>query len=68
MLTADTITDEQIRELLELRAINRIQFHKATNDIVGWVDTAYQDERRAARARCAEIYNCKIRTADWIKK
>jgi hypothetical protein len=53
--TADTISDEQIRDLLEKGKINLVQFHQATDDIVGWVDVDYQLARRAARANCAEI-------------
>jgi hypothetical protein len=59
MLTADTITDAQIRDLLALAEINPIQFHQATDDIVGWVDDDYQNARKDARARCAELLNAR---------
>lgn len=56
-LTAATITDAQIRDLLELDEINLVQFHQATDDIVGWTDASYRHARKSARARCAEIFN-----------
>jgi hypothetical protein len=59
MLTADTITDEQIRELLELDAIDLVQFHQATDDIVGRVDASHRNARNVARGRCAEILNAR---------
>ena len=63
MLTADTITDAQIRDLLELDKINLVQFHQATDDIVGWADVDYQNARSEARARCAEILNARKQPA-----
>lgn len=59
MLTADSITDDQIRDLLEFDEIDLVQFHQATDDIVGWVDVGHQNARSAARARCAEILNAR---------
>jgi len=60
MITVATITDEQIRDLLASDEIDLVQFHQATDDIVGWLDTGYQNARRAARAHCAEIINARV--------
>jgi len=53
MLTADTITDEQIMILFLASAISADTAHEATNTGV------WPREREAARARCAEILNAR---------
>jgi hypothetical protein len=53
MLTADTITDEQIREAFYHGLVDVDTAHVAT------IHDAWPAERHAARARCAEILNAR---------
>lgn len=67
IVTAETITDEQIRELLktERRAFDnepdvdkRMEIYKRVSEAMVALDTHYTDKARSlARARCAEILN-----------
>ena len=50
-LTADTITDDQIRELLYAHEIAAIELTVAT--LPGWSI----EDRRETRARCAALFN-----------
>ncbi len=64
-LTADTITDDQIRELFYADKIAAIDLTVAT--LPGWS----AEDRREARAECAELYNaraaaCALITDDQI--
>ena len=52
-LTADTITDDQIRELFYADEIAAIDLTVAT--LPGWS----AEDRREARAECAELYNAR---------
>lgn len=71
MITGETITDEQIRELLvgdDLDLAHRIEGRALTPDeeIREWASIALYlegDPRmyRAARARCAEILNARAK-------
>jgi hypothetical protein len=58
MLTADTITDEQIRELYKERADLSPDEHRATVAALA-PGLGREDARRAARAHCAEILNAR---------
>jgi hypothetical protein len=63
MLTADTITDEQIREL---QAEARAEFDVRTMRECGLALDPFWDlwpKCRAARARCAEILNARAAEA-----
>ena len=51
MITAQSITDEQINGLLRKRLISVDTAHEAMNA------TVWPKEREKARARCAEILN-----------
>lgn len=55
-LTADTITDVQIRELFHADEIAAIELTVAT--LPGWPGWSAED-RRETRARCAELYNAR---------
>jgi hypothetical protein len=57
MLTADTITDEQIRELLA-NPNNDLDFDSACRTALGPL-TWGAWTRESARARCAEILNAR---------
>ena len=50
MVTAETITDEQIRELRRARKISAFDYHTAMWG--SWL-------RSLARARCADAYNAR---------
>ncbi len=52
-LTADTITDDQIRELFHADEIAAIELTVAT--LPGWS----AEDRRETRERCAELYNAR---------
>ena len=57
-LTADTITDDQIRELFHADEIAAIELTVATRQpshcvLPGWS----AEDRRETRARCAELFN-----------
>lgn len=52
-LTADTITDDQIRELFYAEEIAAIDLTVAT--LPGWS----AEDRREARAECAELFNAR---------
>ena len=52
-LTADTITDDQIRELFHADEIAAIELTVAT--LPGWS----AEDRRETRARCAELFNAR---------
>lgn len=64
MLTADTITDEQIRELRNVALGHGYDQNHATG-MQCWIALALTDpnihhvQRYAARARCAEILNAR---------
>lgn len=61
-LTADTITDEQIRELRKSRAAMELpdQDYEAIDIALGILIFDEDKGRRAvARARCAEIWNAR---------
>lgn len=61
MITADTITDEQIRELREdTRNTGEIVMNC---DIALGVHTPWRPAKEAARARCAEIINARAKEA-----
>jgi len=62
LLTADTITDEQIRELRRIGPWSALwyrEFSIALGDLVT-VNNPPQDRTRA-RARCAEIINARAK-------
>lgn len=56
-LTAETITDEQIRELFVIRPDAYHLFHDKVN--LHETVEPYASLRRDARARCAEILNAR---------
>lgn len=62
MITADTITDEQIRGLWSGRpnAITGRQLMIALGEPFPWGEYPSAEETRSARARCAEILNARI--------
>lgn len=64
MLTADTITDEQIRLLAGSSSRTttdaRIVYHEC-RVALGYVAWASLANRRTARARCAEILNARAK-------
>ena len=62
MLTADTITDAQIRDALERRIIDADLAVATGAKLQGGQWYAPDDVRREARARCAEILNARSRT------
>jgi hypothetical protein len=76
MLTADTITNEQIRQLLrvERRAFNkerdykaRMEIYKRVSEAAIALDPLYSDvARHKARARCAEILNARVTLDDCV--
>jgi hypothetical protein len=53
VITGDNITDDQIRELFYADEIAAIELTVAT--LPGWSD----EDRREARARCAELFNAR---------
>lgn len=55
-LKSNDVTDEQVRDLLELGMIDLPKFRQATDSIVGWTDVAHERARMAARADCAKIF------------
>lgn len=55
-LTADTITDDQIRELFHADEIAAIELTVAT--LPGWS----AEDRRETRAHCAELFNARAIT------
>ena len=57
MLTADTITDDDIRRLLSLD--QRPSTAHTVNLAMGWVGGA-RGAKRAARQRCADILNARV--------
>lgn len=59
MITADTITDEQIRELLARGIISADLAVETGAKLSGGQWYAPKALRRAARARCAEILNSR---------
>ena len=61
VVTADTITDEEIRELWSRgdNAITGRTLFIALGEAVGGFYTPSADEIREARARCAEIWNAR---------
>lgn len=63
MLTADTITDEQIRELWRWpsNAITGRLLFTALGEPVGFAEAPTAEEIRAARARCAELLNARAK-------
>jgi hypothetical protein len=58
-LTADTITDEQIRALYRDRANLSPDEHRACVEALSRKIPPAFDTRRLARARCAEILNAR---------
>lgn len=65
MITADTITDEQIRELLRTRALAKSKLMRRTivgvalGDGARYVRDGVEVTQAEARARCAEILNAR---------
>lgn len=59
-LTAETITDEQIRKLWRMNAgLTGRTLMIALGEPFAWGEFPTADEQRAARARCAEILNAR---------
>ena len=67
MITADTITDEQIRTLYDDGVIDFDMLYHAVYRVrlVGESAFAYKRSRNSRRARCAEIFNARA-AADTI--
>lgn len=67
MLTADTITDEQIRGLLRSRALAKSPLMRRTiigvalGDGARYVRDGVEMTKAEARARCAEILNARAK-------
>lgn len=59
MITADNITDEQIRDALDRRIIDAALAVSTGARLRGGYAVVSDDERRAARARCAEILEAR---------
>ena len=74
MLTANTITDEQIRELMQtVSGSARADCVKALQNLcIGYAPkherAAAEREQRAARARCADIFNARAAGTEDIPK
>lgn len=68
MLTADTITDEQIREVRRLIVGDRTVSSRTTDEVCNLCAIALDDGRlphriiREARARCAELFNDLVKS------
>jgi len=60
-VTADTITDEQIRELHDAGLIDWREYQRAIRkrDHSFESPASYRSMRKRARARCAEIWNAR---------
>ena len=66
MITDETITDEQIRELrVEAVTAWNFEIHRACKTALGerfwWGEVPSEAARRRARARCAEILNARAK-------
>ena len=70
MITADTITDEQIRELLDMPEASLYADHdiypdarELRQECIRALYSADASVKRKARARCAEILNARAKEA-----